>query len=776
MLKTYSINPIWITLGPILIINVVLFASYVIYQLWGRKRLAREYKGAKNVGSRMLSSNTREWWFWTTEPIVKFFVKFRMGPNTITTMGFLISCLAAYFFAKGWFGYAGWTMILGATFDMFDGRVARLTAKESRSGAFFDAVMDRFSEGVCLLGLAFYFRESLMLPVVIAALIGSMLVSYTRAMGMGVGVDCKIGMMQRPERIVYLGVAAAMDPLAGVALARWWSNPAPVLVMMAVGFIALMTLITAVHRMIYIMNVLDTEDRREKETIPQLITKLSTHEGREKFWDHARYGYDRSHAAYSHVVLFMASGLGSGTFREALARGDMPNVSRHIVERGGIGDAIGSFPSTLGPASTPFVTGCLPGTCDIPASRWFDRTVNPGRVLTMNRFRDYSGWGAYAMDSDLSKSVRTIYEYSRQAVNIFGMLNRGCGLVRDPSFFRTHRMFAEATRPEEVKEAGEAAFHWFTQAARRETDFVFYRFQPMLAHGPDGMTEESVMKACREIDLYVGRAIELLKSQGMYENTALMLACDYSTGDVRTTFNLEDFMSSRFKNATTPARRVRDWQGADAIALTSGTSMAHLYVRKEGSWAQQSFIEDIEKRGFVGALLEQDGVDVIAGRSVEGGIVVQSRRGRAHVLEDADGRITYIPKSGDPFGLESVPQVMNSAECKAVTERSDYPDGILQMLQLFRSRRTGDLVLSASEGVVMATDAEASSGITHGSLRGEHTRVPFATSVSGGVGLIRTSDVFALTLALLGIESAHAIDGHVPRGVEIERVKASGIK
>ncbi len=771
-MKTFSINPIWITLGPIVVINIVLLVSYLTYQLWARKKLSREYEGAKNVGSSMLSSSTREWWFWTTEPLVRLFVKLRMGPNTLTMMGFLISCVAAYFFARGWFGYAGWTMIFGACFDMFDGRVARLTGKESRSGAFYDAVMDRFSEGVCLLGLAFFFRESFMLPVVIAALIGSMLVSYTRAMGMGVGVDCKVGMMQRPERIVYLGVAAAMDPLAGVALSRWWTDPAPVLVMIAVGFIALMTLITAVHRMIFIMNALDTEDRRGKESIPQLITRLSTHEGREQLWDNARYGYDRSRSAFSHVVLFAASGLGSSAIREALGRGDMPNAQRHIVERGGLSEAIGAFPSTNGPASTPFVTGCFPGTCDIPASRWFDRTVHPGRVLTMNRFRDYSGWGAYAMDHDLSKSVRTIYEYSRQAVSIFGMLNRGCGLVRDPSFFHTHRLFAEASQPDEVEKAGEAAFQWFAKAARRETDFVFYSFQPALAEGPHGMTEESVRGALRQIDGYIGRAVELLRSQGMYESTALMFTCDYAYGGVRSTFNIEDFMATRFKRPAQAARRVRDWQDADAIALTSGTSMAHLYIRKEGTWTLENFFEDIERRGLVGSLLEQEGVDVIAGRSVDGGIVVQSRRGRAHVLEDADGRITYIAKSGDPFGIEGIPQVMDSARCLGATAQSPYPDGILEILQLFRSRRTGDLVLSASEGFVFASDAEVAGGVTHGSLREEHMRVPFAASFEAPSGPMRTSDVFAMTLALLGIEPAHSLDGALPRGVEFAAGRA----
>ncbi|MFH1829542.1 MAG: alkaline phosphatase family protein [Pseudomonadota bacterium] len=770
-MKHFAINPIWITLGPILVINLGLLASYLIYQLWGRKKLSREYKGAKNEGSKMLSSSTREWWFWTTEPIVRLFVKLRMGPNTLTALGFFIACLAACFFAKGWFGYAGWTMIFGATFDIFDGRVARLTGSTSRSGAFFDAVMDRFGEGACFLGLAYYFRESFMLPVVIAALIGSTLVSYTKARGEGVGVDCKIGMMQRPERVVYMGVAAVFDPVMGIALTRWWTSPPPVLMMIAVGFIAIMTIATAIHRMIYIMNALDTADEREKESIPQIISKLSTPEGREKFWDHARYGYDRSRAAYSHVVLFVASAIDPATMRDMMQKGEMPNVARHIAERGSAKDAVSVFPSTLGPAAIPFVTGCFPGTCDIPGTRWFDRNVHPGRVLTMNRFRDYLGWGAHAMDFDLSKSVRTIYEYSRQAVNIFGALNRGCGLVRDPSFFRIHRLFAEASQPEEVEKVSAAAFYWFAKAARRETDFVFYRFSPALAFGPDGRNDENVREACRKIDLYVGKAVDTLKSQGMYESTALMLTCDHSCAHVRSTFNLDDFVSNRFKSLSPspclPAgrRRIKDWQDAQAIALVSGTSMAHLYVRNQSSWSAQTFFEEIEKLGLIGSLLEQEGVDILAGRSVEGGIVVQSRRGRAHILEDADGRITYMAKTGDPFGLTDMPQVLDSTRAFDLTVGSNYPDCILQALNLFRSQRTGDLVISTKDDIAIASDAQTAMGATHGSLASSHMLVPFMTSVPGDESTIRTSDVFAISLNLLGIEPEHTLDGTLPQDI-----------
>ncbi len=760
-----NISPVWITLGPIVVINAILFTSYVLYQIWGRKRIKREFAGAKKGESNFLSSGTREWWFWTTDPVVRLFVKLRIGPNTITMIGFVTACVAAYLFARGSFGYAGWMMILSASFDIFDGRVARITGKTTRSGAFFDAVMDRFGEGACMLGLGWYFRASFMLPIIFAALVGSLLVSYTKARAEAVGVECNVGTMQRPERIVALGVASVFSPMVGIALTRWMPSPTPLLVMISLGLIAVLTNFTAIYRMIHVMNALDTADRRGNDSIPQIITKLGTQAGREMLWDRARYGYDRSRASYSHVVLFAASGISPEVLSAMMRRGDLPNIALHVAERGSFIEAIGAFPSTVGPASTPFVTGSFPGTCDIPGARWFDRTVQAGRVLAMNRFRDYLGWGAYAMDYDLSNSVRTVFEYSRQAVNIFGMLNRGCGLVRDPAFFRMHRRYNQARRPEDLERADEAAFYWFSSAIRRETDFVLYRFPPMLAPGGGVVDSISAEESLRRIDSYVGRAAQVIKNNGMYEQTALIFASDHATGTAARAFDLDAFVGKRFKLCNAD-RRLREWIDSDAIALTSGTSMAHLYLKLGRGWEERCFFEDVERKGLVGSLLEQDGVDIIAGRSSEGGIVVQSRRGRAHILEDADGRITYLARSGDPFGLSGVRQVLSSSDALDATIHSDYPDGIMQVLQIFRSRRTGDLVISAASDVALGAQA---GGSTHGSLSRRHCVVPFLSSVPISAREIRTADAFALTLSLMGIDAEHSLDGVVP-----ERCEAAG--
>ncbi len=274
-------SPIWITLGPIVVINFIAFIYLCIFYFTrDRWPVPDEVKTRPN--SSFLSGFFKEWWYWVTTPIARFLIAIRFSPNIITFIGFAISCVAAYLFAEGLFGYAGWTLIFGATFDMFDGKVARMTGKTSRSGAYYDSVMDRFGEGAVMLGLISYFRYSWILYFLVAGLIGSMLVSYTRARGEGVGVVCKKGWMQRPERIAYLVVASIFEPIAGYLLRNVNQIDFPVLVTGAVIIIGVMTNITAVYRMVYIMNSLDNEDRGVDgvASIPQIIMKLSTQEGR----------------------------------------------------------------------------------------------------------------------------------------------------------------------------------------------------------------------------------------------------------------------------------------------------------------------------------------------------------------------------------------------------------------------------------------------------------------------------------------------------------------
>ncbi len=153
-------------------------------------------------------------------PFVKLLVKLHITPNMITMIGFIINIIAAIVFIRGAeetsrndlssVGWGAGLILFAGLFDMLDGQVARLGNMSSKFGALFDSVMDRYSELVMFLGICYYlvanhfFISSLMAFI---AMIGSMMVSYVRARSEGLGIECKEGLMQRPERIVTIGVS-----------------------------------------------------------------------------------------------------------------------------------------------------------------------------------------------------------------------------------------------------------------------------------------------------------------------------------------------------------------------------------------------------------------------------------------------------------------------------------------------------------------------------------------------------------------------------------------
>ncbi len=247
-----TIDPIWIALGPLLVVNVFFLSTLFFFWFTYRAQPKEEAVDLK-PHSKFLSRFLKEYWYWLNRPFSLLLVKLHVTPNVLTVWGFLVTCVAGYFFHKGMIGAGGWFMIFGASFDLLDGQVARLTGKVSKSGAYFDSVMDRFSEGAVFLGLASHYRPSWIFYFVILGLIGSMMVSYTRARGEGVGIDVKTGVMQRPERIAYLGVGSIFSPVFAHFLSFFAKVPLDFMTIGAIMIIAIMTNLTALYRMNYVM-------------------------------------------------------------------------------------------------------------------------------------------------------------------------------------------------------------------------------------------------------------------------------------------------------------------------------------------------------------------------------------------------------------------------------------------------------------------------------------------------------------------------------------------
>lgn len=172
--------------------------------------------------------------------------------NMVTLFGFLVNLIATFYFATGHLVIGGILVLFGGSFDMMDGAVARAQRTLRPSGALLDSVIDRYSEGFLFLGALIYFYglESLLgIILAFSAWFGSILVSYVRARAEGLQVTCKVGLMQRPERIVLLGAGALLQ---GALLLKFPVLEISGMILLGtLGILALTSHITAIHRLVF---------------------------------------------------------------------------------------------------------------------------------------------------------------------------------------------------------------------------------------------------------------------------------------------------------------------------------------------------------------------------------------------------------------------------------------------------------------------------------------------------------------------------------------------
>lgn len=196
------------------------------------------------------------------DPIADGLIKAGLTPNRITTLSTFVILASGAAFALGALHLAGGLLLFSGLFDLLDGKVARRGGLSSKFGAFYDSSMDRLGEGVLFTGIAIFYMTSAMhskgdrMPVLalglcFACLTGCFLVSYTRARAEGLGLEAKVGMAQRAERLVFLGVPTLFF---GAGKHGW----------MLLGILAWLTLIswiTVVQRIMHVYRI--TADERK---------------------------------------------------------------------------------------------------------------------------------------------------------------------------------------------------------------------------------------------------------------------------------------------------------------------------------------------------------------------------------------------------------------------------------------------------------------------------------------------------------------------------------
>ena len=252
------------TLGftAILLILCGGLVSLGIFKLTRKKQGSAPPPQEEAKQQRILEGDISAWWISVISPLEDYIIRRELNPNVITSLSFGFSLIGCAFFYVGWLFLAGWVILFSGTLDILDGRIARKTGRVSRQGAFFDSVLDRYGEILIFLGLAAHFRDSKLFSVILLALAGSLMVSYTRARAEGLGIACKdVGIMQRPERIVLLGFGAIFSSILFRLRNILGADFGPYLMGLVLLLIAVLANWTAVSRIVHVMREL----RKDRE-------------------------------------------------------------------------------------------------------------------------------------------------------------------------------------------------------------------------------------------------------------------------------------------------------------------------------------------------------------------------------------------------------------------------------------------------------------------------------------------------------------------------------
>jgi hypothetical protein len=464
--------------------------------------------------------------------------------------------------------------------------------------------------------------------------------------------------------------------------------------------------------------------------------------------------------------LLLVDGLRPDVADARLAAGDLPHL-RAMLERGGRTTAITGFPSTTSVSYLPFLTGCAPGRCDIPSIRWLDRRAYRGRWWKDRAaVRSYCGYQAPMLDGDINPEVRTIFELVPESIGIFTPVARGLTRERDPSRRERQVWGSVAHVTKWHQPSDDSVSRHLLRAVEADWQFVFAQFPAV-----DGYTHQSghdsapVHRALRRLDSTVGRLRDTLRRRGELEESLILLVSDHGATPVHTHLELADWF--RAHGVPTMAHPVVWERSPRAAVMVAGNGSAMVYARPGEPREQRWPIERLSdpntfggRGNLVSALMREPAVAFLAAESEYGGLWLGGRAGQAR-LRVRGSEVEYDPIWGDPLELGGA-WSGTSRDWLEKTRDGAYPDAPFQLLDQFRTPRSGDLLVIGREGYDFRDRFETPEHRSgHGSLIRAHMQTPVWASEPLPDVPLRTVDLFPSMLQWLGVAPPAVVDGEL---------------
>jgi hypothetical protein len=459
------------------------------------------------------------------------------------------------------------------------------------------------------------------------------------------------------------------------------------------------------------------------------------------------------------VILLVADGA-----RPDALTGDLSGLPalRRLRDEGGLHEVTSVFPSVTGPAYTPFLLGRFPGPIGVPGLRWYDRARTAAGWP--DHARSYVGYEMGRINRDLDPAAPTIFELVPNSIAALSVVTRGLSSHRRIGGLSARSALRAAVthfrgRPEVWLDLDREVGHSVVERMRQERpDYLFAALTGIdKASHARGHEDGLVREAMRIVDDVAACLRHDAERGGYWHDTHLWIASDHGHSAVHTHDDIAGAVASEGHRTLAHPWSMR--VAPDAAVMVSGNAMAHVYVE----------LEERTRTGWTGlaprwsplasTLLARPSVDlVLLPLSANRCEVRSSERGTA-VVERVGDLFRYNRARGDPLdvGLD----VEGGADVAYdATRHGAYPDAIVQIAALSASARAGDLILSATPGYDFRDRYEPiPHRSAHGALHREHMLVPLLTNRPPAREPRRTTDLFASTLAALGVTPPAVLDG-----------------
>jgi hypothetical protein len=484
-----------------------------------------------------------------------------------------------------------------------------------------------------------------------------------------------------------------------------------------------------------------------------------------------------------HGVTILTDGLRADLFREMLDAGALPNIKRHLVDRGTLVETcVGTFPSTTGPAHLPFITGLMPGDNDCPGLRWVDREHRS--------LRDYCTLHNILFNNDFPKKNHTLFEmfHDFRTACIFDFTSRGASdLINVPAKTLWFMITGEMGIWNEMdRYAAEAFSKVCSGGPVPRYSLVWMPSVDHIAHFR-GSRVDIIQRRIEDVDRHVGSIMKTLQDRHVYDNTLVTFVTDHGIADTGRTLDIRKTLGKyglSVLDNLTDNDQFNSLQLNNAARGVSGNAFGLLYFagKKKGrlgtmsyDWTRSPEYDELrsfsaggsEKIDLVALLRAEKGIGFVMAREKDDVVLVFSRDGEGRIERD-DASLRYSFSGADPFGFAADSlsaalidgQYHGKDEWFMATRTTNFPDALFQIAQLFDSKRCGDIVVTAAPGWDLMDQGHIAS---HGSIERTQIQVPCVVAgpgvKQGTIPIARTIDLFPTYLRYLG---ALNHDGEVP--------------